>query len=312
MSSASYTQQVLNLIDQIKERDFINCALAYKAICEKLDELYSSKISTENHLATKLREQIDANKECIISHNDEIAGLLKLIENNKTLMEEEIQLEEQAKKLKEKKKKIEILIQKKVELEKASNDFGKLDEEIINISLQNDGLVGTLIEKLNNVNTILSTCTTDMDGILEKIIRQTKENLQRIGNQSQSLLEKLDIKPQISVAAILNQELDDLITNYNKYILKINDIKKELEEVSDRYKEIAEQYRERYDKDKEIYGAVEEPAAFKVYLNDSLQKIDAFLLEFESRIKRLIEERRILPMKEIYEKQYDRINNKPE
>lgn len=303
MSTTSFTQQVISLIDQIEGRDPINCALAYRAISEKLVELYETIISTDTPLTVKLRDQIEEKRGLIEKHNDTIAKLVEYVENNKAISEEGDQLEKQIEVLEEKKKRIETLILKKEELEKVDNGFEKLDKTIADISLHNDELVNQISGKLEIVNSLLTKYSTIIDTRSQTIIQVTMENLKKINGQTKELLNCLNTRDFETSAEQLDKDLDSQITNYNRYVTKINGIIRELEELETKYNEVDEQYRQRFDKDKEIYGTLEQPAAINSYFEERLNEADSFFVEFESKIKSLVEERKGLSMMDIYKRQ---------
>jgi methyl-accepting chemotaxis protein len=303
MSTTSFTQQVISLIDQIEGRDPINCALAYRAISEKLVELYETIISTDTPLTVKLRDQIEEKRGLIEKHNDTIAKLVEYVENNKAISEEGDQLEKQIEVLEEKKKRIETLILKKEELEKVDNGFEKLDKTIADISLHNDELVNQISGKLEIVNSLLTKYSTIIDTRSRTIIQVTMENLKKINGQTKELLNCLNTRDFETSAEQLDKDLDSQITNYNRYVTKINGIIRELEELETKYNEVDEQYRQRFDKDKEIYGTLEQPAAINSYFEERLNEADSFFVEFESKIKSLVEERKGLSMMDIYKRQ---------
>lgn len=303
--STTYTQQVIELIDYIFDRDSVNCALAYREISNKLSDLYDTKLSTEISFTTKLRSQIEEKRKLIKKNTNAIAELVDLVESNKALSEEENRLEKQTKVLEEKKRKIEFLKQKKKELEKTTNSFEKLDEEIANITLQNDGLVQQITERLEKMNSLLTKYSTTIDKQSQKVIQVTVENLKKIDRQTKELLTCLNATEFETYAEQLDKELDSQIANYNRYVTKINSIIKELEELEIKCNEVDEQYRQRFDKDKEIYGTLEQPAAINGYLEEKLNEADSFFVEFESKIKSLVEERKNLSMMDIYKRQQD-------
>lgn len=303
MSTTSFTQQVISLIDQIEGRDTINCALAYRAISEKLVELYDAIISTDAPLTVKLRDQIEEKRGLIKKHHDTIAKLVEYVENNKAISEEGDQLEKQIEVLEEKKKRIETLIQKKEKLEKIDNGFEKLDKTIADISLHNDELVNQISEKLEIVNSMLTKYSTKIDTRLQMIIQVTMENLKKINGQTKELLNNLNTRDFETSAEQLDKDLDSRIANYNRYVTKINSIIRELEVLETKCTEVDEQYHQRFDKDKEIYGTLEEPTAINSYLEERLNQAESFFIEFESKIKSLVEERKSLSMMDIYKRQ---------
>lgn len=303
MSTPSYTQQVIGLIDRIEGRDPVNCALAYRAISEKLIELYNTKITTETGLTQKLKNLIEEKRKEIKSHNDTIAELLVYVETNKAISEEADRIEKQIKELVKKKKRIASLSQKKEELGKAANDFAKLDKTIANINLQNDKLVNQIKEKLEMVNSLLTKYSTAIDAQTQKVVQVTKENLNTVNRQSRELLNCLNTQSFETSAEQLDNDLDSKIANYNKYVNKINGIIRELEGLESKCEEVEELYRQRFDKDKEIFGTLEGPSALNTYLEKTLGDVGSFLIEFESKIKSLVEERKSLSLMEIYQKQ---------
>ena len=303
MSTTSFTQQVISLIDQIEGRDTINCALAYRAISEKLVELYDAIISTDAPLTVKLRDQIEEKRGLIKKHHDTIAKLVEYVENNKAISEEGDQLEKQIEVLEEKKKRIETLIQKKEKLEKIDNGFEKLDKTIADISLHNDELVNQISEKLEIVNSMLTKYSTKIDTRLQMIIQVTMENLKKINGQTKELLNNLNTRDFETSAEQLDKDLDSRIANYNRYVTKINSIIRELEVLETKCTEVDEQSHQRFDKDKEIYGTLEEPTAINSYLEERLNQAESFFIEFESKIKSLVEERKSLSMMDIYKRQ---------
>jgi chromosome segregation ATPase len=303
MNTPSFTQQIISLIDKIEDRDSVNCALAYRAISERLIGLYNAKISTETGLTEKLKDLIEEKRKKIKTHNGIITELLDFMETNKAISDEAIQLEKQIEVLEEKKKRIESLRQKKEELGKVANDFAILDKTIANINLQNDKLVKQIKEKLETVNSLLTKYSTSIDAQSLKVVQVTKENLNTVNRQSKELLDCLNPKAFESSAEKLDNDLESRIANYNKYVNKINGIIRELEGLESKCEEVEELYRQRFDKDKEIFGTLEGPSAINSYLEETLGDADSFLIEFESKIKSLVEERKSLSLMEIYQKQ---------
>ena len=310
MSSPSYTQQVESLIDQISKRNAFNCSLAFVSIAVKLKELYENRIVPEPGLTIKLRNQVNEKNEDLKRQLEQIADLKNLLEQNKTLFEEENRIENQIIELEQKEAKIAELKQKKKELEKAENSFKDLDKTIAGLNLQNDELIGRLTENLNGINALLDMYSTQMDKQFKQIIRIAKENLAKINTQSKELLEGIDTNNVKIGADSLDKELDSIISGYNMYAVKVNGIIKELDEIKHKYSDVKNQYQERLEKDIEIYGAIEDPKAFRRNVEEIVGGIEQAISDFEAKIKTITEERSQFSMLDIYEKQYDKINNK--
>lgn len=290
------------------------CALLYNKIAENLNQLYHEKIEPSfSSLLPRLQDEIAKHEASIESIEKKIERievenkeLEDKCEKEKTLEEQKQALLVKSEDLKNRWSVIGDLKRKKEELDKPENQFGKLDDAIKELNLNNDEMVNEQLTILDRVNEILCNNTTDIDNGLKDAINKAKCNLSLINEQSKEALNILDITPLESCSKVLNDKLENMIKKYNDHVKKINAIKEELESVEKNYSDIVELYEQQYLTDKEIFGKVEERGKVQAYIDKHAKEIEDFLNQFETMLKDLIDRRESLPMPEIYEKQYDK------
>lgn len=309
----SETEQIIRLIQQLIDNnlDSTSYAIAFKEIADKLNCLFETKIQMDmSSLSLKVQTLINDKNKGIHELKEKLANLEDLINERKALIEQEKKLTDQEKILNEEFKKlqdrlyeIEELKTKKTELEKHENDFAQLEDKVKQIKLDNDVFAKGLIDMLNRVNGLLEATDKALDVQLSKVSADIKDNLQRIYDEKKDLLQSLERGPLKTCSENLDKQLDEIIEDYNKYVVKINAIKKELDAISEKHGDLVEQYNKRYNVDKDIFGVLEEPEAFSKYVNENLTSMGEIIKKFETKIRELVEQRNSLPMLELYKRQ---------
>ncbi len=309
------TKELLETIDNfIQQQDDIRvCAKIYNDIAEKLDKLYEDKIEpNSSSLLPSLQQKVAGHITTIAQTRSQNEELQSLIKQDKVYEQQEQTILEEHGKLQKCLEEIEDLKKKNAELKKPENQFDSLEKETQNIHLENDKIIEELIDILNRVNELLNNNTTKMDERLKEVIQQTKKNLTLLTVQSKEIISCLDTNPLGSRSKALNEDLDRLIAEYNRYVKKIQSIDEELKKVEEKHSNIVKQYKEQYDTDTKIYGNLDERGNVENYISAHAKEIEAFFQQFEKMLNELKEKRQQLKLPEIYEKQYDKENNPQE
>ena len=311
------TEKVIALIKEIEQKNPLNCTFAFLRIAEQLTCLYDKSIES-NILSNKqeLQKMIDEattnirkRKDTIGQLNDKIKEHENMIKEEKELTDQEDVLNEKYQQLQQRLDDIAVLKKKKAELDKPENDFAHLEEEVKQIKLDNDDFANNLFDMMNRVKVLLEPTNNALSEQLSQVREQSKANLNIIKNQKKDLLELLERQTLKTCSEELDKQLDYIIDEYNKYVVKINEIKKKLDEISEKHESQVKQYNDRFNIDKDIFGAVEDPKAFSRYVDEHLKSMEDVLNAFEGKIKELVEQRNSLPLPEIYKKQVTSHNN---
>lgn len=318
MNSPTATQQIRELISQIEQRDSLNCAQAFLAITERLRILYELKIrdyipTAKSMVQTKIVERKKTIEE-LLKQLQDLERLNKNLEQEidaeKELEGQKQQIEAAHAQLKQRLEKIKELRVIKEELERPENDFDTLDKEKEDILIGYEEVVKRQTKTLNRVNELLQQSTSVMDSELRTLTGTVKDNIQNLQYKNTELLKELSTEPLRSGAESLDKKLDEVIAEYNKYIVKIQKIKEELDIINMRQEAMAQSYKERYDVDKEIFGELEEPVAINQYIEESMKEMDDLLAAFEKRICELVSLSSQMSIPEIYIRQSSKINGK--
>ena len=317
MNTPTATQQIKELIGQIEQRDSLNCAQAFLAITERLGILYDQKIKDYIPTATsQVQLRINENKKAMEALQEQLQNLEKLnknleqeIDTKKELEEKKQQLEATHTQLQQRHREIEELQKIKTELEKPENDFGALDKEKEQIIIGYEEVVKRQTETLNHVNDLLQKSNNAIDEKLRSVIGTVQENIQNLQNGNADLLKELSTMPLQSGAESLDKKLDEIIASYNKYVVKIQTINKELEKINVEQDAMVKSYKDRYATDREIFGELEEPVAVTQYIEENMREMDDLLATFEKRISELQSLRSTMTIPEIYRRQSERVNS---
>lgn len=285
-------------------------ARSYDMIVEKLNTLYDKEIDPGSVSITQtLKDKLTKKGTTINNNKSKNEEFLCLIEKDKQYEQEEQTLLKEYEELKIRLEKIEDLKKKSDELKKQENQFDSLDNEVKNIHLKNDEIVGKLIQILDSVNELLSYNTTKIDEQLRTHIEQAKKNLTNLNAKSKEIIRSLNKDPLETRSKVLNDELGRLIADYNSYVEKIQSIDQELKTVEKKYSSIVEQYNKRYHTDTIIYGNLDERGNVEKYIYEHVKEIEKFFEQFEKMLNDLKEKRQQMKLSEIYEKRYDNGND---
>lgn len=197
--------------------------------------------------------------------------------------------------------------------------LSEIIQKIDDLSQSCDDLVcaQAYVKITNKLNETLFVKASASNDVLETLKKRVSEAETTIAQNQALLKEKAAIEEQhqsyLETLALIEtlkkkkreieEDLDKAVNEYNTYVRKIDSINQELEELRNQHLvELIAQYNERYGKDKEIFGELTDPTAFKEYVDSQLRSIEKAIDIFERKIKELVEDRSKKLICEVYHK----------
>jgi hypothetical protein len=254
-----------------------------KAIQLLLDEV------SKNELVTKVG--INQKSE-ITNYKQQLSQMDKNLAENYSLLQEKESIDEKFRELKTR----QDLLTKIQEKNQALKEFDKVQSDVSTKSQENDSLIKKHIELLSKLNELLANSHNE----LEKQLSSRSNTAESV---FQSILVSLDTNPLKSDFSQLEDEIQNMVANFNYYVTKIRTVREDLEVISKKYDAVISVFKIHQLENEHIFGALQNREGVLEYVKKISEEISQKLNEYDSAIKSLIEKRDDLPM-------YDLVENK--
>jgi chromosome segregation ATPase len=249
----------------------------------------------------KLLDEIENYKR----QNDEslrkIIEVEQLIAEKQQLLDSENEINDKFKELQKVKSTLEELNAKKNEIEKTENVLDDLNDEITKINGKIQDKLSDYIIQLNALNSCLTKSEDNLESETVVLLNQAKKNIEAISQKQYSIIEKLSNTPIKTIYDNFDDRILTLTNTYNSYVVKIESIKNDLENLESKHETIIESFKQHGLENEKVFGNLKEIGemdGINAYVESLKEEIRKNLNDFDDTLKKLIDKKKELPIYE--------------
>jgi len=273
--------QILNSIDRSIQWKVIKL----QKMCKMIYDIFNSDEFQNQFykIAPDLKLEIENGQR-------QVYQIEKTIKENEILIEQKEKIETRHEQLTMEHNKLEELRIKN----EALKNLSKVLEEVSTETNEKDALVKKHIETLEALNIVLAYTNTEIE---KQLTSKTKEAV----NNLNAILVSLDTTQYKAKFPILVKSINNLTTNYNDHVEKINTIKVDLEEISLNHDAVITVFNKHHLENENIFGSLKNREGVLQHVQNVSNEISERLKQYDSEIKSIIEKRDQLPIYQLAE-----------
>jgi len=187
--------------------------------------------------------------------------------------------------------------------ELASVDEKEIESNILGLKAESTELIKSHIRNLSALNESLGSTKDFLENALRENIDTATANLHSIQNGLTETLKLLSHKPLKDCFEGFTKGYGDLVTDYNKYVIKISEVKSDLEKISKEHDMVLGTFAAHRLENEKIYGVLGSREGVLTHVELLNKEIRERLEKYDQEIRAIIEKRDQLPIYQLKEKQ---------
>ena len=219
------------------------------------------------------------------------------VTQNKSLLDQKEQINRKYSELEIRRSEVRTLEIKLAEL--ISIDEQAMEANILSLKETSAASIKVHISALDKLNDLLGNTEELLENVLKENIGIAKANLVSIENNLTAILGLLSHKPLQEAFAGFAKGYDDLVVDYNKYVIKITEIKADLEKISKEHDTVQSEFAAHQMDNEKIYGVLSSREGVLTYVELLNKDIKDRLEKYDQEIRILVEKRDQLPIYEL-------------
>jgi hypothetical protein len=297
----SFIAEIKSFGNSANEKNAMSRIILVNRLNAVLNEFFSNKLIKEtlDGITLNQRKEIEEYQTKIIEIND-------VIERNCELDKEKTKIEKDYERLEKKQTYLDLLKEKNEYLKGADGKFAAIENEIINYSGENEGLIKEHIEILSSLNSTLEKEKTNLESSLSKKLLAAIANMEFLMDNRKDVLNILTVTPIESISKLYIVEVSNLVNDYNLHVEKLNSIKVDLEKIKVEHNDILKVFKDHHLENESIYGVLKNREGILKHVENLSKEVAERLKKFDDEIKSLVDKRELLPLFQLEEiKKYE-------
>ena len=253
----------------------------------------------ENGLQSKQMTFSDKLANSLDDYSMKINDLEELINNNEHLEKRKDEINQKHIKLKDRKDKLDVLIQQETFLK--NHDLKAIEEDIKTRSTSISSISELYSTKIDFLLDFLKQENDLIEENFKAKLQTAKENINQLKERNEAILQKLDTSA-INTKFDENKKIyEETIQDYNTRVTKLNTISEDLNEIKEKHSEIMVVYKAHSLENNEVFGNLDKREGVLAYVRELQTEIDEKLLTYDEKIKEVVLKREELPLDKLPE-----------